>query len=230
MTLELRLVLKSDATFGRGDGVAGLVDAEVEHDEYGLPYLRGRSLKGLLVEECANVLYALERQGNGAVTCLENAAGWLFGRAGSTLGDDARMQVGPAQLPEALRNSVKAEVESGKLSAQDVLESLTDIRRQTAVDESRGAPDEGSLRAMRVTLRETPFVAKLDLLEEPSPEARMLLTACVKGLRRAGTGRNRGRGRVDCELLEDGTPVTEQHFGDFMTLVAGEAVAKEAHE
>lgn len=33
-TLELHLKLLSDATFGRGDGVAGLVDAEVEHDSH----------------------------------------------------------------------------------------------------------------------------------------------------------------------------------------------------
>jgi hypothetical protein len=29
---QLRIQLLSDATFGRGDGVAGLIDQEVEHD------------------------------------------------------------------------------------------------------------------------------------------------------------------------------------------------------
>lgn len=59
---KLQFDLRSAATFGRGDGVAGLVDEEVEHDGDGLPFLRGRTLKGLLAEECANILYALELQ------------------------------------------------------------------------------------------------------------------------------------------------------------------------
>lgn len=41
-TLWLKFTLLSDTAFGRGDGVAGLVDAEVLHDPYGLPYLGGK--------------------------------------------------------------------------------------------------------------------------------------------------------------------------------------------
>ena len=51
--LMLQITLVSQATFGRGDGVAGLVDIEVLHDEMGLPFLHGRSLKGLLMATCA---------------------------------------------------------------------------------------------------------------------------------------------------------------------------------
>ena len=57
--LKMEITLLSDVTFGRGDGVAGLIDAEVEHDEYGMLYLRGRTLQGLLVEECANIFMRL---------------------------------------------------------------------------------------------------------------------------------------------------------------------------
>ena len=70
MKLALTIELLTDTTFGRGDGVAGLVDEEVEHDsQTGLPIIRGRTLKGLLVEECANLLYALPGR-----TDLESAA------------------------------------------------------------------------------------------------------------------------------------------------------------
>lgn len=62
-TYWLKFTLKSDATFGRGDGVAGMVDSEVQHDSYGLPYLGGRTIKGLLGEECASILFALRQQG-----------------------------------------------------------------------------------------------------------------------------------------------------------------------
>jgi hypothetical protein len=46
------------------------------------------------------------------------------------------------------------------------------------------------------------------------------LAACVKALRRAGTGRNRGRGRIKAELYDDqGQPVTDEHFKDFQKAV-----------
>ena len=55
--LILKFVLLSDACFSRGDGTAGEVDIEVEHDQYGLPYLNGRALKGLLHEEAAELVH-----------------------------------------------------------------------------------------------------------------------------------------------------------------------------
>jgi len=225
MKMYIHITLKSDATFGRGEGVAGLVDEEVEHDpETGLPYLRGRTLKGLLVEECANILYALERQNSKALAKLKQAAGFLFGRPGSTLDDDARMHVGPALLPEELRQAVEAHIKHNKLTPSEVLESLTAIRRQTAVAEEAGAPEEGSLRSMRVVLRETPFIASLDFDEAPGEEAKALLAACVLSLRRAGLGRNRGRGRLKARLLDENkNDITEAYFQRFRQLVRGGA-------
>lgn len=201
MTLDLYLKLLSDATFGRGDGVAGLVDAEVEHDGYGLPFLRGRTLKGLLVEECSNILFSL--RGHPKQDDIEKAARWLFGVAGSGTDAAAMMRVGAAQLPEDLRRAVEISVKRGELEAVDVLESLTAIRRQTAVDAATGAPDEGSLRSMRTILRDTTFVASLDFLDQPNEAQLALLAACVKAFRRAGTGRNRGRGRLEARLKDE---------------------------
>ncbi len=203
--MKLHLKLLSDATFGRGDGVAGLVDEEIEHDPItGLPFLRGRTLKGLLVEECASILFALGARSNR----YETAAKELFGSAGSTLADDGLLQVGAAQLPEEIRQAVDQDVRAKRLTANDVLESLTTIRRQTAVDEASGAPDRGSLRAMRVLLHDTPLVAELSCDRELHADELELLAACVLALRHAGTGRNRGRGRVEAWLIDPKPPIT----------------------
>ena len=56
-TYWLRFSLESDATFGRGDGIPGLIDQDVALDREGFPYLHGRTLKGLLNEVCADILY-----------------------------------------------------------------------------------------------------------------------------------------------------------------------------
>lgn len=221
MRLELHLQLKSDTTFGRGDGVAGLVDEEVEYDTAtGLPFLRGRTLKGLLVEECANLLFALDRQHVPALPRLQQSAQFLFGKAGSKQEDEALMHVGAARLPTTLEQAVRADVEAKRLTPADVLESLTALRRQTAVDEASGAPDTGSLRTMRVVLRETLFIAPLDFAADPEPEALALLAACVMALRRAGTGRNRGRGRLVAHLCDtSGNDITASHFAHLQHVV-----------
>lgn len=228
--LNLHLQLISDATFGRGDGVAGLVDEEITNDPAtGLPFVRGRVLKGLLVEECANILYAL--QGQAVQTQMRTAADYLFGRPGSQLGDDANMRVGAAHLPLELRQAVKyalnTTVDREKWTAADVLESLTAVRRQTAVDEKRGAPEHGSLRAMRVLLRQTELTAQLTFTDDVSATSDAsehthtlpLLAACVAGLRRGGSGRNRGRGRLEA-WLED-KAMMQGYLAQFEALIKG---------
>lgn len=214
-TYTLYIKLESDATFGRGDGLAGVVDQEVEHDEYGLPFLRGRTLKGLLVEECANILYALEKQNPTLTEKYQGAADRLFGQPGSRLEDNALLRVGDACLPDDLRAAARFSVERKELSRLDVLESLTDVRRQTAMDET-GKPEEHSLRAMRVILRGTPFASQLTFAFPPDEIDLALLTACVKAFRRAGSGRNRGCGRLTAILRNrQGEDVTDQKFAHF---------------
>lgn len=95
---QLQITLLSDAAVGRGDGVAGLVNTEVQHDAYGCPYLGGRTLKGLLREECVNLLYLLDKMDK--VGPWEAAAMRLFGEPGSTLVESAALYVSDATLAE----------------------------------------------------------------------------------------------------------------------------------
>lgn len=192
MTVQLR----SDATFSRGEGVAGLVDVEIGHDEAGCPFIGGRVLKGLLVEEWINLRFALQE-----TACKwEAAAEKLFGRIGATESGIAKMHVGQATLPPSLLRMLYQQVEQKKLTATEILESLTTIRRQTSVDSTTGAPERGSLRAMRVLIRDTPLIATLDFDEKPNEQSLALLVACLLAVRRGGVVRNRGRGRLSLLL------------------------------
>ena len=221
MSIKLQITLLSDATFGRGDGVAGLVDEEIEYDAAtGLPYLRGRALKGLLVEECANLLFALENHPK--QNELKIAAKFLFGNAGSTDEDDAMMRVGDATVPQALQKTIRAmtEAENAVLTPADVLDSLTAIRRQTSIDDD-GAPQEGSLRSMRVLLRCTVLVAPLSVQGEIGKTEKQLLAACAAAVHRGGVGRNRGRGRIKIELCENEKNITPDELNAFETWLGG---------
>ncbi len=210
----LTVELLSDATFGRGDGVAGLVDQEVAHDDDGFPYIHGRTLKGLLRQECDNIV---------AVTPLarqerwRNAATRLFGIPGSTDAGVSALHVGHGLLSDRLRRAVAAQMRAeskrnvhihAPITAADILASLTTIRRQTAIDPVTGVPDAGSLRSMRVVVRglspDTPlaFISRLSFPTEPTTDMLTLLVLGTQALRHVGSGRNRGRGRARCTLRE----------------------------
>lgn len=243
--LAIHLLLKSDTTLGRGDGVAGIIDAEVEQDINGLPFLRGRTLKGLLNEECANLLYAL--QPSGLDQGYQDAAMHLFGGPGSDLQSSACARYGDAQLPAPIRQVVEFEMAVAraerKLAAHgtpvttprrrpafqpaDFLNSLTAIRRQTALDEM-GVPLKASLRTMRVVLREMVLISAVTY----QPPANLAVAACerdlallaavCKAFRRMGTGRNRGRGRVITTLHDEtGQDVTDHYLTLFAQSLSG---------
>jgi CRISPR/Cas system CSM-associated protein Csm3 (group 7 of RAMP superfamily) len=173
------------------------------------------------VEECANLLFALQTAGSHALPRLKAAAERLFGSPGGGLQGAALVHFGPALLPEQLRNAVREEVESGRLKPADVLESITAIRRQTAIDEVSAAPERGSLRSMRVVLRQTSFHAWLDFANDPGEDDLALLAACALSVRRGGIGRNRGRGRLSLQLLDEqgADTIMMPHFDDFKQLL-----------
>ncbi|MDD1425627.1 RAMP superfamily CRISPR-associated protein [Dolichospermum sp. ST_sed9] len=200
----IKIELLSDTTFGRGDGVAGLVDQEVEHDNHGFPYLRGRTLKGLLREECDNLVRFLSDD-------WKKLANTLFGVSGSELGTMAKIHIGNACLPEDLRQAVALQFEQKTYKGEkvvtntDILSSLTTIRRQTAINPKNGATKEKSLRSSRVILRELCFTAPVIFnIQTPEVIQKMLtlLAPTTLALRRIGDGRNRGRGHVKCTLWE----------------------------
>ncbi len=221
-TYQLKLTLLSDATFGRGDGVAGLVDVEVQHDAVGLPYLGGRALKGVLGAECDNLIYSLSKAVPGnQKTRWRQAALRLFGQSGARLTGEAIMRVSPARLPSDLQAALARDIEKGTLSRMEVLDMLTTLRRQTAMDET-GAPRQETLRTLRVILRDTTFTSQLIFTEDPEDDDLALLAAVVKALRRLGTGRNRGRGRVQAALVTTtGEDITATYFAAFRKAVQG---------
>jgi len=196
----IKIELLSDTTVGRGDGVAGLVDQEVEHDNYGFPYFRGRTLKGLLREECDNLVSFLSDD-------WKRLANTLFGVSGSEIGTMAKIHIGDACLPKDLRQAVALQLEHPKsdLTSTDILFSLTTIRSQTAINPKSGATKGKSLRSSRVILRKLCFTAPVIFEVQTLEDIHKMLTLFAPttlALRRIGDGRNRGRGHVKCTLWE----------------------------
>lgn len=212
MSLHVRIELRTDAAPGTGTGGPD-VDREVPCDDFGLPYLPGRRLKGLLREACQEVLEALALAGLGAwsdghLCGVEE----LFGtpeREGWVGVGDARLAgaVGGEDYATLARWLEWAAAQgSPGITSESVLRRFTAVRTQTAIDTETGAAQHGALRSTRLVRRGLQFHSPL-VLRAPSHEAeeraRRTLALAASALRRLGTGRNRGVGVVRCRLWDD---------------------------
>lgn len=199
-TLEIELL--SDATFGAGIGVSGQVDTEVQHDDLGLPEISGRALKGLLVNECSEILSNLKPD---KAKAWRHVAQRLYGQRGEQVPEIGRLIISSANCAPDLARALR----TSRLPRRDVLESLTAIRRQTAINVA-GAPDDETLRAVRVVIRGLKFYAPFSFYIQGEEKDKALLAACVMSLRRAGLSRGRGKGKIKARITD--RPLEPEQF------------------
>jgi hypothetical protein len=202
----LHIELLSDTTFGRGQGTTGQVDTEIEHDEFGMPYIGGKTIRGLL----RDTWLSMQAQ----FPCLSNAAERVLG-ATYSLNDTCRLRIGDARLPEFLREIVHTAIEreESPLSPTTIRNMFTTIRYQTAENRTTGAPETTTLRASRAAVRGLSFEAPLAWLHgyEPTSDDLSVLALCVLCTRHGGLLRNRGRGHLRI-TFENDVEATRKHL------------------
>lgn len=186
---HIAIELLSDTTFGRGEGTAGSVDVEVEHDAYGLPMLGGKALRGLLRDSWLS----MQEHFPG----LRGAARRVLGPH-ADLEETAIVRIGDALIEEATRTFfiTATEREHHPLAPEALLAALTEIRSQTSEERSTGAPARTTLRASRVVVRGLHLVAPLSWLAPPDPQDCACLAIAALATRHGGLARNRGRGHL----------------------------------
>lgn len=191
----LQIELLSDATFSRGEGTAGVVDTEVECDELGMPFIGGKTVRGLLRDSWLSM--------SPHFPGLVDAAEHVLGRS-QAVDESCRLRIGDAMVPLAIRAAVRgaAKREEHPLSSGAILDAFTSIRYQTAEDRGTGAPDITTLRSSRVVLRGFVFQASLSWLDDYRPTTAdvRLLALCALAARHGGLLRNRGRGHIRMTL------------------------------
>lgn len=204
---SLRIKLLSDATFSRGEGTAGVVDTEVEHDEFGIPFVGGKTIRGLLRDSW----FSMHRH----FSDLDEAAQRVLGRS-QALDKSCKLRIGDALLSASIRKVIRNAVERGEypLSSATVLSGFTSIRYQTAEDRATGAPETTTLRSSRVVLRGFEFNAPLSWLDGYSPNEQdlRLLALCALATRHGGLLRNRGRGHI--RITIDGNTDRTRHYAE----------------
>ena len=193
---SIRIKLLSDTTFGCGEGTPGVVDVEIEHDQYGLPMLGGKALRGLLRDSWLTMEGQFEE--------LSEAAVHIFGAPGD-VDERSILRIGDARIEENTRQWFISAVEREHhpISPVSILDALTTIRYQTSEDRITGAPAHKTLRSVRVALRGLELVSPLSWLRQPTQEELQCLALALLATRHAGLNRSRGRGHLKMTLEGD---------------------------
>ncbi len=231
--LKFTIELLSDTALGSGAGLAGLVDQELLYDPFGFPMANGRTVKGWLVESCADLLENLQLDST-EKTVLEESASRLFGNPGDAL-KDSSLLVGDLHFHDSIRANELKEIrikekeiiENNRIKDQDKSKRImrffnerqainktffTRIRHQTAIDPKTGTAKEKSLRTIRVINRGNRMEADF-IYQGTDDQAKVdlpLLCAASALIRRVGKSRTRGLGKVRCRLAFE----SEENFFD----------------
>jgi CRISPR-associated protein Csx10 len=210
-TLTLKLTLYSPALIGSGEGFGAVIDSDIVYDEIGIPYIPAKRIKGCLkdsaIEICEIFHNAKINLFDLSMTDSENRfkiVDSLFGTKGSEKPAPiyfSNLVIEDYQnIFEWLKYLMKAY--KNIINRQAIINYFSEIRQQTSIDEETGTTKEHSLRTIRVAKKDLVFNGTIDLEEERDEYIRLLYFACLN-FRLLGTKRNRGFGKVKCQLYEN---------------------------
>ncbi|WP_080835327.1 RAMP superfamily CRISPR-associated protein [Cohnella massiliensis] len=195
-----------------GEGSAGIIDTEVAVDEFGIPEIPAKRLKGCLLE-CFDELAQYD-----AEIFSQNVRDRLFGRSGTLQGNVLIRNGRPsgyAELVDCLRHLRSNPTTASYFHPDAVRDVYTSIRTQTAVDRGTGAVKPKSLRSIRVIQPVSTFEFEVSFSGEYSLADLDILETCTNVLRHMGLNRTRGLGWVKCRL--DRTIRENEDSGFFST-------------
>lgn len=223
-SFDLNIELLSDTLIGSGEGWGATIDSDVVFDEYGLPYIPAKRIKGCLRESALEILEMFEKlemlkQIKTKFISQEDIDS-LFGTAGQA--ESCELSFSNAFIEKYDSNKqwiVWLESTHGSIFSRDtVLNTFTSIRRQTAI-EKNGVKKENSLRTSRVLNKGLKFSARIEMLGEIKDKQLDFLSFATKNLRHIGTNRNRGFGLVKCFLSGEDVPDYEKSLGNLQTMM-----------
>ena len=196
---SIRVTALSPLHLGSGKGDV-TIDAEVVHDAVGLPYFPAKRLKGLLYESALEVVEIMDAD---PIFSADEVKA-LF-RHGTKTRTGAQLIVSNLHLEnyETMRRewSFLEDRYPELIQPRDVLEQYTSLRYQTKIDANTRMAADTSLHNMRVVDKNVVFTGTLSLLQAEDTD-RLILAFAVRNLERAGLKRNRGFGRIRCELQD----------------------------
>jgi len=192
MKIRMNMILKSDTLPGSGEGLAGIIDTDINYDEWGIPYIPGKRIKGIL-RESALELEDAGRQSK--MKILDNSIESIFGKPGEEKGTSLKISDGRIGNDELLKKLMQytgnQQVLSAVFNRETVLDHFTYLRSQTAVDND-GVARKNSLRTSRVLKKGLCFRFDIQLPDRFKDDFEKICNIT----RRFGIARTRGLGEI----------------------------------
>lgn len=204
MKYEVTIKLLSDTIIGSAESFNSLIDTEVVYDDYGLPYIPAKRVKGVMRNSAedlvsSNIICSL------LPTCTKEQVTRLFGLIGSSGFRDEFFlsDLYLDKYPDIVAWLKHLALRSKLISAPNVLSHFTCIRMQTAMDEEKlGISKEHSLRTSRVIRSGFVFTGSLTISDEIASKVEDLLGLIALNTTAMGTNRNRGFGEVELDICK----------------------------
>ena len=223
----LKITLKSDLCAGSGYAFNGLIDSDVCYDEYGIPYIPGRRLKGCFKETADMLNKACDEFLK--KTDIEK----LFGKSGEKEQGAITLDNAYIDNYETVSSDMKDFISGYDfITPQKILEQYTSVKSQTKLDEE-GIALDNTLRYTRTVNHykrngfsdsdETSFYANVCVDDKRVDKVLFeKLDMIVKATRNIGMDRNRGLGSVECCFDDEknlkGKDTTETNFSKIAQL------------
>ncbi|MGL4848353.1 MAG: RAMP superfamily CRISPR-associated protein [Clostridium sp.] len=188
---SIKIEFKSEAILGSGKSTPGYIDFDIVYDEYGLPYLKGKTFKGKLREEGENISRLLKEE------YPKELVNNLFGYKKD--GGESKIYFSDFTVGENLKNVIKNEVLNGNIDSKEVLEAMTNVRNFTAIDKE-GVAKDGSLRKIRVLKKGLVLNGKIEVDKELTEKEEELIRLALGTLKHIGLMGNRGKGEIECSI------------------------------
>lgn len=205
---KLKLQLLSSSLIGSGEGFGAVIDADIVFDEFGIPYVPSKRIKGCLRDSAIEVCEILKASQidylpDNGFAIVDS----LFGLPG--MDEPAPLYVSNLTV-EGYDEIVQwigyfTENYPEIVNPEALKKTFTQIRQQTSIDKD-GTAKEHSLRTVRVAKKGIVFEGNVELEEEREEFVKLLYLACLN-LRRFGTKRNRGFGEIKCKLFENSNEI-----------------------
>ena len=184
--MKIKMELLSDTIFGNGASVPGAEDISVLTDEFGFPYFKGGTMKGIFREE---LIRLLGFRGKSKEEIRMEVAELLGNSGDDSLTQERKLVFSDFQLSSNVRRTVLEEI--GTDRQEEVLDILSNLRAFTKINGEETA-EEGTLRMARCVNKGLFFYGEIRC----GSQDEALVQEVLGMIKYLGTMRNRGFGNV----------------------------------
>lgn len=180
-------------------------DSTIIHDQYGIPYIPAKRVRGVLYESALEVAEMMELSKLDAFTIED--VNILFNRStdDQLVEDNPKLAISNLTIADydTVANDIAAlqsDKNLNKIFTKDrILGEYTSMRYYTSIVKKSGTAREGTLHNSRVLNRNLEFKGHITI-DDMTDTERLILSCAVRNLTGIGGKRNRGFGRIECTI------------------------------